>query len=330
MALFFLLSPAKTLDFQAKTLPAPLKLDKKETSSSAKKSSKVLSCRRRPASNALHPFTKALIKKISGLSKGALGKLLSVSASLAALNHARYNAFDISPSGLLDEEGEMREKPAILAYKGAAYLGLDASSLSVPQLHYLDKHLGVISGLYGIVKPLDVIQPYRLDMGTKVEVGIHKNLYKFWGSVISSEVTAMVEALPVVGKGERVIVNVASQEYFKAVLPTIEAEGKIKVVTCEFKDGGRVLSVYAKRARGMLVRYAVENECKTIDDLKRFNMENYRLDKRQSTEDRLVFARAKPPPKAKKDKGKAKAKGKRAIKEEVASSRPTKVKRRKK
>lgn len=257
--IIFLLSPAKSLNFAAHSF------------------SKL------PHS---HPCflknTDTLLKELKQLSKGSLKTLLGVSDHLATLNHDRYRSFKLSKTASSAKPTEDEFKQCILAYNGAAYDGLDATSMSKEDLIYCNDHLRILSGLYGLVKPLDLIQPYRLDFGKKLKTEGNNNLYQFWGDQVAKAVDAE----------KAIVVNCASQEYFKGCGPSL----KSKVVHCEFKDGGRIISVFAKRARGMMVRYATLNRCKTVEDLKKFDLEGYKYDAKASSETQLVFSRASKPP----------------------------------
>jgi uncharacterized protein len=256
--MLILLSPAKQLDFE----PARPEL---ETS--------------RPA---LLKRTEELSKTTSKLSRTQLRQLMDISDDLAALNVERFKAFD---------PGAKDGKAAALAFAGEVYRGLDAASLSKDDLEWAQGRLRILSGLYGALRPLDAIQPYRLEMGTRLKTKKGANLYEFWGDDIAAELARTLE-----GHAHRVIVYLASNEYAKAArLPKM----KSRVITVDFKeekDGElRALMVYAKKARGMMARWIIENRIEDPDQLSRFNVEGYRLDKAGSTPDRLLFTRPQPP-----------------------------------
>ena len=282
--LVFLLSPAKSLDFSF------LKLRKKLPFSSPVYLKK----------------TDALVKELKKMSKGSLKTLLGVSDSLATLNHERNKNFKLSTGAKKSKPIEGTFKQCILAYDGAAYGGLQAPiSLTDKDLEYCNDHLRILSGLYGVLKPMDLIQPYRLDFGKKLKVDGNSNLYEFWGDDVATEIDKAV------GKNG-IVVNCASQEYFKGTNKAL----KSKVVNCEFKDDGRIVSVFAKRARGLMVRYAAKERVENLDDLKNFNYEGYQFNAKKSTDTNYIFERTAKsrPSKPKKRAAPAKASGSQAKK----------------
>ncbi|SFB79709.1 hypothetical protein SAMN05216344_103169 [Polaromonas sp. OV174] len=209
-----------------------------------------------------------------------IGSLMKLSDALSGLNVARYEAW--SPKFTAKNS-----KQAVLAFNGDVYGGLDAKSLDAQQLDWAQQHLCILSGLYGVLRPLDWMQPYRLEMGTALATERGKNLYQFWGSQISDYLNerAAADASPL-------IVNLASEEYFKAV---DRKALKARVVNCVFQDfkGGKykIISFHAKRARGLMVRYAIENQLLGVKKLKDFEAEGYRFEPSVSEIDRLVFRR---------------------------------------
>jgi cytoplasmic iron level regulating protein YaaA (DUF328/UPF0246 family) len=212
-----------------------------------------------------------------------IAALMDLSDPLAGLNVARYQAWQptFTPANA---------KPAVLAFNGDVYEGLDARSLNEAQLAWLQEHLCILSGLYGVLRPLDLMQPYRLEMGTRLVTPKGKNLYQFWGTQIAEYLNQRAaEAQPVV-------VNLASEEYFKAV---DRKALKPPVVTCVFEElkgkQYKVISFLAKRARGLMVRYAVQRQAATVDDLKGFDLEGYAYVPAASEPDRLVFRRDERP-----------------------------------
>eukprot|EP01104_Vermistella_antarctica_P004519 TRINITY_DN14961_c0_g1_i1.p1 TRINITY_DN14961_c0_g1~~TRINITY_DN14961_c0_g1_i1.p1 ORF type:complete len:380 (+),score=101.35 TRINITY_DN14961_c0_g1_i1:152-1291(+) len=267
MPMLFVLSPAKTLDFECKDLPTPV------------------------TSPAFPTQTTTIVKKVALLPKAKLKSLLGVSDNLATLNHNRFKTFD-----------KQKEKACIIAYKGPAYVGVDAASLSETQLQRLQEQTYVISGLYGLLRPLDVIRPYRLCFGTKFAVDDkHNTLYEYWGDALSEKVNAQLAAR-VKGKGgdgaKKFLINCASQEYSKA-LPREALDEDITVINCVFKDKGRIIATFAKKARGLMIRYAAAvSTCNTPEDLKKFDSEGYKYVAAQSDQSNYVFARASPPTKA--------------------------------
>ena len=176
-------------------------------------------------------------------------------------------------------------RPAIYAFNGDVYLGLDSYSIPAEKINDLQNRLRILSGLYGLLKPLDLIQPYRLEMGTKMSIGEHKNLYEFWKPNI---IKALNKELV---KGE-LFVNLASNEYFSAIDTKLL---KVPVITPEFKDYKdgklKIISFFAKKARGLMVRFIIDTNAQTLDDLKGFNYEGYQYDANLSKDSTLVFTR---------------------------------------
>ncbi len=208
-----------------------------------------------------------------------LSDLMSISDKLSDLNWQRNQERNVSE--ITAENG----RPAIFAFSGEVYVGLDAYSLSEKKINNLQDKLRILSGLYGLLKPLDLMQPYRLEMGTKLPIESQKNLYEFWKSTITNELNSQLEK-------DELFVNLASNEYFESV---DVKKLKVPVITPEFKDykDGKLktISFFAKKARGMMVRYIIDTNAQTIDDLKGFNYEGYAFDANLSKGDRLVFTR---------------------------------------
>jgi uncharacterized protein len=207
-----------------------------------------------------------------------LRRLMGISADLAKLNQARFKAFDPD-----SEEGLQ----AALAFAGDVYQGLDARSLPADDLGWAQDHLRILSGLYGLLRPLDRIQPYRLEMGTRLKTRRGSSLYDFWGDRISKALNADAE-----GHADPTLVNLASQEYFGAV----DARAlKLPVVNIHFreeKDGqSRIISFFAKKARGSMARYAIENRIERAEDLKAFDRDGYGFQVSPSTENDWIFTR---------------------------------------
>jgi len=215
-----------------------------------------------------------------------LKRLMHISDKLADLNAERFKAFNL--------EGKSNSaKPAGLAFDGDVYWGLDAKTLSDDSLSYAQDHLRILSGLYGVLRPLDAIQAYRLEMGTKIENPRGKSLYDFWGSRIAETLRADID-----GHGDQSIVNLASNEYFKAVDKTVLNAPIISAKFLNVKDGqARALMYYAKYGRGLMARWIMENRVDRSDGLKDFNLEGYSFDNASSTDTELVFTRAQPPKK---------------------------------
>ena len=221
-----------------------------------------------------------LIAVLREKSPQEIATLMKLSDALSGLNAARYAAW--SPKFTAQNA-----KQAALAFNGDVYEGLNAKTLNEAQLAWAQAHVCILSGLYGVLRPLDWMQPYRLEMGTKLATGKGKNLYQFWGAQIADYLNerAAADISPV-------IVNLASEEYFKAV---DRKALKARVVTCVFEefrgDKYKIISFMAKRARGLMVRYAVENKVTVVDKLKDFDAEGYGFDASASGLDRLVFRR---------------------------------------
>jgi uncharacterized protein len=213
-----------------------------------------------------------------------LKRLMHISDNLATMNFERFQAFNLN-------NRSNSAKPAGLAFDGDVYWGLEADSLSEDTLGYAQDHLRILSGLYGVLRPMDAIQPYRLEMGTKMANGRGKSLYEFWGARIAKRLK-----LDLSGHADTTVVNLASNEYFKAV--DAKALGKT-VVGAKFlnvKDGeSRSLMYYAKHARGAMARWIMENRVDRADGLKDFNADGYALDTTASTSEELVFSRSQPP-----------------------------------
>lgn len=207
-----------------------------------------------------------------------LAGLMHISDKLAELNWKRFQEWSLpfTPEN---------SKQAVFAFNGAVYDGLDAYSLTEEQIDDLQSKLRILSGMYGMLRPLDLMQPYRLEMGTKLKFDKYKNLYDFWGNKITNKINEEL-------KEDEPFVNLASQEYFKVIKPK---ELKSKVITPIFKDfkNGelKVIAIYAKKARGMMVRYIIENNIENAEELKGFDKANYRFDSKLSTETELVFTR---------------------------------------
>lgn len=228
--------------------------------------------------------TKILLRTARARSAKELQALMGISEKLGALNHERFQTLTVPPA-------PDNARQAGLLFDGDVYKGLDAPSLSPADLEWAQSRLGILSGLYGVVRPLDLIQPYRLEMGTKLKTRRGPSLYAFWGDRITKQLNGWLT------EGEPVVVNLASNEYFSAVNAK---RLKARVVTPSFKDvkGGkaRVLSFFAKKARGAMVRWAIEHRVDDPEALKRCDAMGYRFDPGLSTEDKWTFTRPQPPP----------------------------------
>lgn len=248
------LSPAKSLNFESQ-LPTTLNTE---------------ACFLKQAER-----LNRLLKKKSARS---LSKLMSISDNLGQLNYQRNQEWHLPFT-------QENARPAVYAFSGDVYRGLDAYNIPEEKIEILQNTVRIISGLYGLLKPTDLIQPYRLEMGTKFPVGKNKNLYEFWKKTLTK---ALNEELA----DDEVFLNLASNEYFKA----IDAKAlKVPVITASFKDfkNGeyKTIMTFAKLARGYMARYVIDTNAKTIDDLKGFNYEGYNFSEPMSSETELVYIR---------------------------------------
>ena len=207
-----------------------------------------------------------------------LMELMDISEKLADLNWERNQNWSLPFTA-------ENARPAIYAFDGDVYTGLDAYTLPVEKLEVLQAKLRILSGLYGVLKPLDLMQPYRLEMGTSLPIGTKKNLYEFWKKKVTQSLNDELQE-------HEIFINLASNEYFSAVdTKTLKAP----VITPEFKDYKdgklKMISFFAKKARGLMVRYIIDTNAETIDDLKQFNYEGYAFDANLSKGNTLVFTR---------------------------------------
>ncbi|WP_303292229.1 peroxide stress protein YaaA [Marinobacter sp. SS5-14b] len=220
-----------------------------------------------------------LIDQLKELEPHQVSNLMSISDKLGQLNAERFRDWHtpFTPDNA---------RQAILAFKGDVYTGLDAESFNEDDFAFAQKHLRMLSGLYGLLKPLDLMQPYRLEMGTKFENRRGKDLYAFWGSKLTDALNRQL------AEDDQVLVNLASNEYFKSV-QTKKLDGRL--VTPQFKDWKngkyKIISFYAKKARGLMCRYAIQNRITQADDLKGFNLEGYYFSEEQSDNNNWVFLR---------------------------------------
>jgi cytoplasmic iron level regulating protein YaaA (DUF328/UPF0246 family) len=254
--MLFVISPAKTLDYDT------------------------------PATTAEHTRPDfvdqagELVALLRPMAPGELGSLMHISDALAALNAGRYASWTRRFS-------TKNAKQAVLAFNGDVYEGLDAPSLNARQLDYLQAHLRILSGLYGLLRPLDLMQPYRLEMGTRLANANGKDLYAFWGARITEALKAVLAR-----QRAKYLVNLASEEYFKAVKPALL---RAPVITPVFEDwkGGKykVISFHAKRARGLMTRFAALHAIREPEGLKAFNLEGYAFDARASNGNTWMFRR---------------------------------------
>jgi len=221
-----------------------------------------------------------LVRELQHLSPPDISSLMSISDKLGILNFGRY--LEWTPAFTLDNA-----KQSILAFKGDVYTGLDADSLSAEELKWSQKHLRILSGLYGLLRPLDLMQPYRLEMGTKFSTNRGSNLYEFWGNKITEGLNQVLEI-----EKSQVLINLASNEYFKAIkIKSLDA----RVVTPVFKDwkngNYKIISFFAKKARGMMSRFIIQNQIHDSERIKLFNSGGYSFDGKISTESEWIFTR---------------------------------------
>ncbi len=251
-----LLSPAKTLDFETPDTIAELTIPR---------------------------FTLEINRLIRILKKKKVEEIKSmmhISDNLAILNRKRYKTFS-------KEYTDENSKSAIMAFKGDVYTGLDAETMDKPSLEYVNKHVRILSGLYGLLLPFDRMQPYRLEMGTRLENKKGTNLYHFWGDMITKSLNMELKEM-----GTDTIVNLASNEYYKAVNKKKLKANVIDVDFREDKDGEyNFVSFFAKKARGTMTRYIAENQITDPSDLRGFDYDNYRFEERESSENSLLFVR---------------------------------------
>ena len=228
--------------------------------------------------------TRAIAGVAKKQSAASLKKLMHISDKLAELNAERFKAFDL--------DGRSNSaKPAGLTFDGDVYWGLEAKSMSEDTLSYAQDHLRILSGLYGLLRPMDAIQPYRLEMGTKMKNPRGKSLYDFWGSRIAETLESDMSE-----HADQTIVNLASNEYFKAVDQSALPASVINASFLNVKDGeARSLMYHVKFARGLMARWIMENRLDRAEGLKGFNTEGYAFDAKASTESEMVFSRKQPP-----------------------------------
>jgi len=254
--MLIVISPAKTLDYDT---PAPTKkfsqpqmLDKSE----------------------------ALVDVLKDYSSNRISKLMGLSKKLADLNHDRYQTWSRPFK-------KSNAKQAVLAFKGDVYLGLDAHQFSDDDFAYAQDHLRILSGLYGLLRPLDLMQPYRLEMGTKLKTTAGSNLYDFWGSRLTDKLNKELKK-----SNSEALLNLASNEYFKAVKPKELNVDVVSPAFKEYKNGQyKMISFFAKKARGTLSAWVIQNQVKDPDALAKFMVDGYKYSVKESTPDKPVFLR---------------------------------------
>ncbi|HIF9189553.1 TPA: peroxide stress protein YaaA [Photobacterium damselae] len=254
--MLIIVSPAKTLDYESPLVTEQYTLPE------------------------LTEHSQQLIEVCRELTPMDIARLMKVSDKIAGLNAARFAEWvpTFTPENA---------RPAMFAFKGDVYTGLAAETMTDEQIAYAQQHFRMLSGLYGLLRPLDLMQPYRLEMGTKLENPRGANLYQFWGNIITDKVN-----LALAEQGDDILVNLASNEYFKSVKPK---QVKGTIITPVFKDAKKgqykVISFYAKKARGLMARYIIDNQIDSIEKLKEFDAAGYYFVAAESTATELVFKR---------------------------------------
>ncbi|MDH5600343.1 MAG: peroxide stress protein YaaA [Gammaproteobacteria bacterium] len=224
--------------------------------------------------------SQRLIKRLRNLSSLDISELMKVSTKIADLNFDRYESWKKPFT-------QKNAKQAILAFKGDVYTGLDAETFKADDFKFAQNHLRVLSGLYGLLRPLDLMQPYRLEMGTKLDTEEGKNLYEFWGAGITEGLNKQLKKIK-----SDTLINLASNEYFKSVKPKELNATIITPAFKEYKNGEyKMIGIYAKKARGLLSRYIIKNKLSDAEDIKSFNEEGYRFNKTLSKGNNWVFTR---------------------------------------
>ncbi|MFO7744166.1 MAG: peroxide stress protein YaaA [Psychroflexus sp.] len=209
-------------------------------------------------------------RKLSRMTKDEIAELMSISDKLADLNYGRYQEFE-------DKHTKENSRPAIYMFDGDVYTGIDAYTIPEEKIDRLQDSLRILSGMYGVLKPLDLMQPYRLEMGTKLSIESNEDLYELWKDKITSQLNSELE------QGE-LFINLASQEYFKAIdSKKLDAE-IISPVFKDFKNGKlKIISFYAKKARGLMVRYILDHDINTLEGIKGFDYEDYHFSEEHTT-----------------------------------------------
>lgn len=251
--MFAVLSPAKSLDFSQQELSF------------------------KPTNPLFKQETKELTDIMKEKSASDIKDLMGVSDKLAELNAGRYADFY-----------NQEEKPAIYAFQGDVYKGLEAEELEDEQLNFANSHVGILSGLYGLLRPFDLMHPYRLEMGTKLENQHGKDLYAFWQGKVTEAVNKQLKQ-----SNSIALVNLASNEYYKVLQPKDLDKPVLDIAFKEIKGDKppKIISFFAKKARGLMARHMIEVQAKTLDDLKSFNKEGYYFEKSASDENQLMFYR---------------------------------------
>ena len=254
--MLIIISPAKTLDYKT-----PTSIERETEAPFLKESQK-------------------LIRQLKKLKPNEISELMKVSSKIAYLNHDRFAQWQLPfPTGTT--------RQALLAFKGEVFNGLDAYSFSQDDMYYAQEHLRILSGLYGVLRPLDMMMPYRLEMGIKLVQGKNKNLYEFWGDKITKNIQESINK-----QGEKVLINLASNEYYKSVKTS---KINTQIITPIFKeargDQYKVIVIFAKKARGLMSRYIIKNRIETPEEIKLFSEAGYFYNETLSNENEFVFTR---------------------------------------
>ncbi len=256
-----IISPAKTLDFEN---PAPKSAVLNLTVSQPR----------------LLTQSQQLINTCQQLTPAEVASLMSISDKLAGLNVARFAQWQ-------QEHHLQNSKEALFAFQGDVYTGLEAEKFTPEDTEFAQQHLRMLSGLYGLLRPLDLMQPYRLEMGTKLATTKGKNLYSFWGNTITNLLQQDLQE-----QNDKVLINLASDEYFKAIQPESLSANIIKPIFLDYKNGKyKVISFYAKKARGMMCRYLIQQRLTQPEQLKQFDLDGYWFDEANSSEHEYIFKR---------------------------------------
>lgn len=242
-----------------------------------------------PTPSDIHTFpdqlkdSQLLINEAKKLNSEDVSQLMDVSENISNLNVQRFQDWN-------SDFNTQNAKAALFAFKGDVYSGIQKDKYSDDDLAYAQNHLRILSGLYGALRPMDLIQPYRLEMKTRLKNPRGDNLYQFWGDKITQQLNESLE-----GQTEKVLVNLASNEYFKSVKPKI-LDGRILSPNFkETKDGKtRVIAIFAKKARGMMADFILRNRIEHIEDIKDFGADGYKFNQKESTDDNWVFSRPQP------------------------------------
>lgn len=224
--------------------------------------------------------TQYLVEELKKYSPADLEKLMGINPKLAGLNADRFHRFK-------KRHTDKNSLQALFAFNGDVFLGLEAKTLDDESVLYAQDHLRILSGLYGVLRPLDLIQPYRLEMGTKLKTDLAKNLYEFWGDKITNLIKSDMRSIE-----SDVLLNLASNEYFNSIDTSRLNKRVLSCTFKEYKDGKlKFYPVFGKKVRGLMTRYVIENRIDQVEDIKGFNVENYYFEESLSSENEFVFVR---------------------------------------